>query len=100
MGKTIVVTPEQLESTAGSIEGLAADYQKQYSQLYTETDALASTWNGKDNIAFTSQIDGFKDDFEKMYDLMNQYASFLRRSAKAYRDTQDNVVAEAKKLVN
>ena len=100
MARTIQVTPEQLESTAGRIEGLAADYKTQYNQLYSETNAMASTWSGKDNIAFTDQIAGFKDDFEKMQTLMLNYADFLRKSAKAYRDTQDTVVSEARKLVN
>lgn len=100
MARTIQVTPEQLESTAGRIEGLAADYKNQYTQLYGETNSMASTWSGKDNIAFTDQIAGFKDDFEKMQTLMLNYADFLRKSAKAYRDTQDTVVSEARKLVN
>lgn len=100
MARTIQVTPEQLESAAGRIEGLAADYKAQYDALYNETNAMASTWNGKDNIAFVDQIAGFKDDFEKMHTLMLNYADFLRKSAKAYRDTQDTVVTEARKLVN
>ena len=100
MARTIQVTPEQLESTAGKIESLAADYKTQYEQLYSETNAMAATWNGKDNVAFVNQIDGFKDDFAKMHTLMLNYADFLRKSAKAYRDTQDAVVSEAKKLVN
>lgn len=100
MARTIQVTPEQLESTAGRIESLAADYKAQYDLLYSETNAMASTWSGKDNVAFVNQIDGFKDDFEKMHTLMLNYADFLRKSAKAYRDTQDTVVSEARKLVN
>jgi WXG100 family type VII secretion target len=100
MARTIQVTPEQLESTAGRIESLAADYKTQYNQLYSETNAMASTWSGKDNVAFVNQIGGFKDDFEKMHALMLNYADFLRKSAKAYRDTQDTVVSEARKLVN
>ncbi len=100
MARTIQVTPEQLESAAGRIESLAADYKTQYDQLYSETNAMASTWNGKDNTAFVDQIAGFKDDFEKMHTLMLNYADFLRKSAKAYRDTQDTVVSEARKLVN
>lgn len=100
MARTILVTPEQLETAAGKIETLAADYQKQYNNLYNETDAMASTWNGKDNTAFVDQIAGFKDDFEKMHTLMNNYADFLRKSAKAYRDTQDAVVTDARKLTN
>lgn len=100
MARTIQVTPEQMESTAGRIENLAADYKTQYNQLYSETNAMASTWDGKDNVAFVNQIAGFKDDFEKMHALMCDYAVFLRKSAKAYRGTQDAVVAEARKLTN
>ena len=100
MARTIQVTPEQLESTAGRIEGLAADYKAQYDALYNETNAMASTWNGKDNTAFVEQIAGFKDDFAKMHTLMLNYAGFLRDSAKAYRQTQDSVVTEARKLIN
>lgn len=100
MARTIQVTPEQLESTAGRIEGLAADYKAQYDQFYSENNAMVSSWNGKDFSAYTDQIAGFKDDFEKMHTLMLNYADFLRKSAKAYRDTQDTVVTEARKLVN
>lgn len=100
MARTIQVTPELLESTAGRIDGLAADYKTQYDALYSETDAMRSTWQGKDNVAFVDQIAGFKDDFEKMHTLMLNYADFLRKSAKAYRETQDTVTSEARKLVN
>lgn len=100
MARTIQVTPEQLESTATKIESLAADYKAQYDQLYSETNAMATSWSGKDNVAFVNQIDGFKDDFAKMHTLMLNYADFLRKSAKAYRETQDNVVTEARKLIN
>lgn len=100
MARNIQVTPEQLEVTAARIEALAAEYKNQYNQLYSETNAMASTWNGKDNVAFTDQIAGFKDDFEKMHALMIQYADFLKKSARAYRETQNTVVAEARKLKN
>lgn len=100
MGRNIKVTPELLESAGNRIESLAGDYKTQYEQFYSETNAMASTWNGKDNLAFIDQIAGFKDDFEKMYALMNRYVAFLRESAKHYRDTQDAVVAQAKKLTN
>lgn len=100
MARQIKVTPELLDSAAGKIETLAAEYKTQYETFYDETNAMASTWNGKDNIAFINQIAGFKDDFEKMYALMNRYVTFLRDSAKHYRNTQDAVVAQARKLTN
>lgn len=100
MARNIEVTPELLESTAGKIEGLAAEYETQYETLYNETNAMATSWSGKDNVAFTDQIAGFKNDFQKMHSLMLQYAEFLRKSAKAYRETQETVATEARKLVN
>lgn len=100
MAKIIEVTPEQLETTAGRIDGLAADYKTQYEKLYSETSAMANTWSGKDNVAFINQIDGFKDDLQKMHTEMCNYADYLKQTAKAYRNTQDNIVTEARKLAN
>ena len=100
MAKNIKVTPEVLVSTAGVIDNLADDYKKLYEMFYKETSDMASAWQGKDNLAFIDQIAGFKDDFEKMKNLMDRYVEFLKDSAAKYRDTQDAVVAAAKKLTN
>ena len=100
MAKQIQVTPEELINAAGRIESLAAEYQKQYNNLYSETNAMSSTWNGEDNVAFVNQIAGFQDDFVKMHQLMINYATFLRNSAKAYSDTQQAIINQAKKLIN
>lgn len=98
MAKQIKVTPKLLETTAGKITSMAADYKTLYNQLYSKTDALASTWQGDDNTAFINQINGFKNDFEKMRSLMLSYADFLKKSAKAYSDTQETLRALARKL--
>lgn len=100
MSQNIEVTPELLETAATKIETFAKEYQIEYKALYSKTDSLAETWNGSDNVAFKSQIDGFKDDFDKMFTLMNNYADYLRKTAKAYRETQTNVANEARKLKN
>lgn len=52
------------------------------------------------NEAFINQIAGFKDDFAKMHTLMLNYADYLRKSAKAYRETQQNVITQARSLQN
>ena len=100
MARNIEVTPEMLPTAAASIESMAGDYKTQYETLYKETSSMASTWSGKDNQSYISQIEGFKDDLEKMYKLMGDYAEFLRTAAKAYQDTQDAVTTEAKNLLN
>lgn len=96
----ITVTPEYLNEAANKIQNLASDYKNQYNQLYKETDAMGSAWSGKDNTAFINQISGFREDFEKMNSLMNEYVEFLRKSAKKYSDAQNSIVDSARKLVN
>ena len=100
MPRSIQVTPETLTTTAGLIEELADEYKAQYEQLYKETGNMAAAVKGKFNQAFIEQIDDFRDDFQKMYQLMKDYAEFLRKSAKAYEDTQNTLVSEARKLKN
>ena len=100
MSRTIGVEPENLETQAQKIEFWAADYKTQYEALYARAGAMQQQWSGKDNQVFISQIKGFRADFQNMHQLMLDYAQFLRTSARSYRDTQDNIAAEAGTLAN
>ena len=100
MGKTISVTPETLKSTASYITEQAAGYKKLYEKLYAEVETMSGSWQGADNQAFTGQIQGFREDFDAMFKLMNQYSEFLTKSADAYSATQQELINQAKKLVN
>lgn len=100
MGNKIVVDPAKLESASTKVTEYADDYKKTYTQLFTEVEAMAANWKGTDNLAYTTQIKGFEDDFTKMYTLMTEYADFLKNSATLYKTTQGNVETAAKKLTN
>ena len=96
----IVVNPSKLESVAYQIEQGAADYGKLYQQLFTEVEGMEKAWQGTDNIAYTTQIEGFRDDLNKIKQILEQYALFLKESAKLYKNTQEEIVNKAKKLRN
>lgn len=98
MARTIKVDPDQLDRTAGQVETTAGEYRKLYNKLYTDVGSMQAAWQGKDNVAFTQQIEGFKQDFEAMATLMSQYSTFLRDAAKTYRQTQEEVVNQARRL--
>lgn len=99
-GNRIVVSPQVLKSTASYVTEQASSYKQNYEKLYTEVNAMASAWQGADNQAFASQIEGFREDFDAMYKLMNQYAEFLTKAADSYSATQSELITKAKKLVN
>lgn len=100
MARTIIVDPAKLEAAAQQMDAQAADYEKLYQQLFNEVDGMGAAWQGADNIAFVNQIKGFNDDFQKMVALMRQYSEFLRTSAKTYRETQNEIINQAKRLTN
>lgn len=96
----IMVDPTRLETVGSKIEEQTADYSKMYQQLFTEVQAMKKAWQGADNIAYTTQIEGFREDLEKMKKLLEQYSIFLKESAKIYKRTQEDVISKAKTLTN
>lgn len=100
MARKIVVDPAKLEAAAQKMDAQAADYEKQFNQLFNEVDGMGAAWKGADNVAFVSQIKGFQDDFQKMAKLMRDYSEFLKHSAKTYKETQNETIHQAKRLRN
>ena len=89
-----------LIQSANYIDELNDEYKRLFTQLNTDVDTLSTTWNGKDNIAFTNQIKGFNDDFNQTNLLLTQYSSFLKNSAQSYKQTQEELVNHVQRLVN
>lgn len=94
----IFVETTRLDSVATQVEGHADSYNSNYVSLFQTVQELQNAWTGADNNAFTTQIEGFRDDFQRMEQLMRDYAAFLRKTAAAYRETQSNVTSTAKTL--
>lgn len=98
---SIVVTPEELKNAASNVDNLAIEYDKEYEALFQEVETLTTTdYTGDDATAFRNQVEGFRDDFNKMKQLMNEYADYLRQAAATYEDTQSNVKNQIASLQN
>ena len=96
----IFVDPSTLESFANQIDDYSSQYRNKYQLLNNEVDRLQISWNGKDNMAFTNQIKGYNDDFEKIHMILNQYSHYLKNAARAYRETQNELIAQITRLTN
>lgn len=96
--RSISVEPSRLESAAANIESADADYNRIYQAMYAQVDKMSSSWQGKDNTAFVGQIKTFQDDLRQISIIMREYASFLRSSARSYRQAQDEIYSRATKL--
>ena len=74
------------------------DYLRSLQELFQTVENMQNGWKGKDNTAFTSQIQRFESDFRQLSVLCGEYSDFLRNSARAYRDTQDELASQAATL--
>lgn len=97
--KQITVNPEQLVSCAARMEMQNQEYEQCIHALFNEVDRMQSSWQGKDNQSFTAEIKKFEGDFKLLSVLCMQYAEFLKTTARAYSDTQEELAAQAAKVV-
>lgn len=90
--ESIKVTTDNLRNAASIVDNLAIEYNQEYAALFQDVATLTSTdYTGDDATAFRNQVEGFREDFNKMKQLMNEYADYLRQAASTYEDTQANV---------
>lgn len=94
----IIVDTAQLDTVSAEVIKLADNYLAEYTALYGHISDMKQAWAGTDNDAYTTQIEGFKDDFQKMEGLMREYAEFLKSAAEKYRQTQSDVKTKAQQL--
>lgn len=98
---SIKVTPDSLRTGARKVDTEATQYHKLYTNLLTDVQTMTSSdWTGEDATAFYNQVEGFRSDFDKMKELMNDYANFLRIAADNYQNTQEEVKRQAQSLAN
>lgn len=96
----ISVEPQVLERCASRIEEQCDAYQKNYRRLYQCIDELQAGWQGKDHMAYVTQIKGFEQDFVQMSRMLTAYAIFLHNTARIYIELQEDRVAKARTLNN
>ena len=97
--RTIAVEPARLEVCARQVEQQRLQMNRLVAALYERVDQMAMhSWIGKDNLAFTTQIRGYQDDFRQVGMLMRQYSEFLRHAAQSYRRMQEELAAQAARL--
>ena len=93
------VTTERLESSAGVIEDKTARYNAEWEKLYTELQNLKSAqWQGIASETFNTKLEGYRNDFQEMSNVLLSYATFLRTAAANYKSTEEALKEAASSL--
>lgn len=99
MAKEWAVTTERLQSSATVIEEKTAKYNTEWAKLYTELQNLKSAqWQGIASETFNDKLEGYRNDFEDMSNVLLSYAAFLRSTATNYEKTEESLKDAASNL--
>lgn len=97
-GVRIQVDFDGLTRIAREIDADVARYRDAYTSLYSTYDEMIRHWAGKDNLAFTQKLNGFRPVLVRTEQSILEYVALLHRSAAHYRETKETVVGLANKL--
>lgn len=92
------VTPEELEASAGKIEGKAQEFSKAYENIYTAVSDLRVTYKGQASDTFNQRISDYKNTFASADKALAKYVAFLRDYASKMNKTETDLKSKAGSL--
>ena len=98
MAKVFDVTPEELEGSAGKMEGKCTEFNKAYQSIYTATAELMVKYKGQASETFNNRIEGYKNDFQAVEKALKNYAVFLREYAAKMKAAENEIKSKAGQL--
>jgi len=98
MQNKIYVEPDRLIDVSNKMESYSFDFDNTCNRLYEEVENMKLNWSGKDNVAFVTQLQDYKQELVKVGFLLRQYATFLKTSAMSYSETQDEIYSSIMRL--
>jgi len=84
----ILVTPEQLESTAMEFGNIMTQVRNLASNMTSQVNGMGAKWQGEAFTAFMNKFSQLDDDIEKLYAMINEHVTDLKEMANVYRTAE------------
>ncbi len=88
MEGTILVTPEQLESTASEFASIMTQVQSLANSMTDQVNGLGAKWQGEASTAYIRKFGQLNDDIAKLSAMINEHVSDLNEMAAKYRSAE------------
>lgn len=84
----ILVTPEQLESTANEFNSIMTQVQSLATNMTDQVNGLSAKWQGEASTAYVNKFNQLNDDIAKLAAMINEHVTDLNEMASLYRSTE------------
>ena len=98
MDGQLLVTPEEMESTANNLEGVQGQVDNITQQMLEEARNLTTIWEGDAASAYVNKFNTLEDDMQRMRNMVREHVDDLREIAGAYRQAEELNESEAQSL--
>ena len=91
MANLINVTPEQIQQAARTTAGYIDDWRETVQSIYVLVQELDAMWDGLANTEFNLNFEQDRPLYNRLGNLMQEYAEALIQAAQRYNDGEDDV---------
>ena len=88
MQGTILVTPEQLESTANEFNNIMIQVRNLAANMTEQVTGMGAKWQGEASEAYIKKFGQLNDDIEKLGNMINEHVTDLNEMANVYRSAE------------
>ena len=90
----IRLSASEASSAVRTIKGKASEAQNTVNQLQRDVNNVKSWWEGDSAVAFVSEFEKSKKDFDGMIECINKYGDLLTKAIKIQQDADDEIARQ------
>ncbi len=98
METTLLVTPDQLTSTASTFQSKATQVKALHDNMISKVNALSGTWTGEGSEAYRTKFAALQTAMDKINTTILEHVSDLNEIASQYSTTEAQVTSLANDL--
>lgn len=98
MEATLLVTPEQLQTTASNFSAKATQVKALHDSMIEKVNALAGSWTGTASEAYTNKFNALKASMETIHNMIQEHVKDLNTIADQYINAENQAAAAANEL--
>ncbi len=98
MQGTLLVTPEQLRSTANSFSSNMSSVQRATNQMLDLVSQSSRYWEGEASASYRNKFNQLRDDIDKIHRMIREHVDDLNEMARVYQAAEDANKATSSRL--
>ncbi len=98
MEATLLVTPEQLQTTASNFSAKATQVKALHDSMIQKVNNLANSWTGDAASAYSSKFNALQASMDTIFNMIQEHVKDLNAIAEQYLTAESQAAAAANEL--